>query len=86
MEQPVSSEAVAAFRPLCAKQARHYRGAGGAEFDDLEQEGLIAVWDALRYGFIPSKVVVSNRMKDWVRKCRRRGFGQDPEADPELLC
>lgn len=86
MEDTVSSEAVAAYRPLCAKLALQLDGVGGAEFDDLEQEGLIAVWDSLRNGFNPSQVVVGNRMRDWVRYCRRKGFVDDTdEADTELL-
>lgn len=39
----------------------------GAEYDDLNQEGLIAVWQTLLRGLPVSKDVVENRMKDWIR-------------------
>lgn len=76
----VSNDDIAAFRPLCIRLARKYESVGGAEFDDLEQEGMIAVWQLLRRGFPVSIQAVENRMRDWVRICRRQGFvyGEDP--------
>lgn len=62
---------------MVAAHAKKLDGVGGAEFDDLEQEGLIAVWEALRDGHRPSNFVVQNAMKDWVRKCARRGFSEE---------
>jgi len=73
--EPVTSEQVAAYRPLCIKLARRFTGVGNAEFDDLEQEGMIAVWYLLGQGFPVSSTAVSNRMRDWVRKCKRQGIG-----------
>jgi DNA-directed RNA polymerase specialized sigma24 family protein len=70
----VSSEAVAAYRPVCTKLANQLNGVQGAEFDDLYQEGLIAAWMSLQNGIAPSNTFIKNRMLDWVRKCRRRGF------------
>ena len=84
MGRPVSDSEVAAYFPLCKSLAARYTGHGGAEFDDLFQEGCIAVWQAIADGFTPSKVVVSNRMRNWVKQCRAKGFG-DGRSDTELL-
>lgn len=64
--------------------ARRFDGKRGAEFDDLKQEGLIAVWEALRDGFTPSNVVVVNAMRYWVRVCARKGLTGD-EFEHELV-
>jgi hypothetical protein len=53
----------------------------GAEFDDLVQEGLIAVWQALEAGLRISPDVVEGRMKNWVRYL---GAGQGRDYE-ELL-
>ena len=42
-----------------------------AESDDLIQEGLIAVWQALEKGVEPGPEYIRNRMKDYVRKLHR---------------
>lgn len=39
----------------------------GAECDDLLQEGLIKVWQALEAGITPSTEHIENRMRDWIR-------------------
>lgn len=76
MEAAVTSEQVSAYRGMVAQTARRFVGVAGAEFDDLEQEGLIAVWRVLDQGnYRPSSEVVKNACKDWVRLCGRRGFG-----------
>lgn len=77
----VSSADIAAYRPLCISLAHQFTGYGDAEFDDLEQEGMIAVWELLRRGFPVSRVAVSNRMKDWIRICRRQGFAYGEPED-----
>ena len=38
-----------------------------AEYDDLFQEGLIAVWQALERGVKPNSNVVRRRMLGWIR-------------------
>lgn len=43
----------------------------GAEYDDLVQEGLIAVWQATGRGHNPV-AVIENRMKDWLRFLGKR--------------
>lgn len=74
MPRHVASAEVAAYRNLCADLARRFTGKGGAEFDDLEQEGMIAVWSLLRRDLPVSKTSIKNRMRDWVRFCQRKGF------------
>ena len=76
----VSSSDVAAYRPLCIKLARQFDGKSGAEFDDLEQEGLIKVWHLLRFGFPVSSKAVADSMRDWVRVCRRQGFAHGEDS------
>ena len=44
----------------------------GAEYDDLAQEGLISIWQALERGVIPSADMVENRMRDWLRYLGRQ--------------
>jgi DNA-directed RNA polymerase specialized sigma24 family protein len=84
----VSSETVAAHKPRVESLAWRFVGLGGAEFDDLVQEGWIKVWLLLQEeddpAYIPSNLVIENAMKDWVRKCRRQGLGgHDDVADSE---
>jgi hypothetical protein len=73
----VSSSQVTAWRPLVASIAREYvrsRAARrvGAEYDDLEQEGLIFVWQSLERGIPPAAELVEGRMKNWVRYISRQ--------------
>lgn len=78
MAYPVTlNERVAAYRPLCASLAKKFNRVGEAEFDDLEQEGLIAVWLLLERDIPVSKTAIKNRMRDWVRTCRRKGAVRD---------
>ena len=68
---------VAAYRGLVASLARKVAGGArasqvGAEYDDLEQEGLISVWQALTRGVTPSAEIIENRMRDWVRYLGRQ--------------
>lgn len=73
----VTSAEVEAYEGMVESHARRFDGVRGAEFDDLKQEGLIAVWEALRDGYIPSNVVVVNAMRDWVRVCAQKGLTGD---------
>ena len=53
---------------LAAKIARSPRAVRvGAEYDDLVQEGLIAVWGALEQGVQPGEGPITQRMIDWIR-------------------
>lgn len=76
----IGSGQVAAFLPLCESLAKRLNGLGGSEYDDLRQEGLIAVWESLRKGFFPTSKHVEYRMRNWITHCRRKGFsGYDQE-------
>lgn len=55
----------------------------GAEYDDLVQEGLLAVTLSLMRGVDPL-LVVANRMKDWIRLQKRQRDG-DPVPYEALL-
>lgn len=39
----------------------------GAEYDDLYQEGQIAIWQSLQRGVTPSADFAENRMRDWLK-------------------
>lgn len=65
---------IAAYWSIVAKQAWKLTGVARAEFDDLHQEGLIAVWAALRDGYRPTNEFIRRRMLNWVEACRRKGF------------
>jgi hypothetical protein len=84
----VSSEAVAEHKPRVEALAWRLRGLGGAEFDDLVQEGLIKVWllleESEEFGYIPGNLPIERAMLDWVRVCRRKGFSGYEEAETEL--
>jgi len=64
-------ERLAAYQTHVRYVARRYVGFADAEFDDLAQEGMIAVWQSLARGLTPSMSVVENRMVDWVRFLNR---------------
>lgn len=70
----VTDEQVAAYRDLVASLARRYNGHHQAEYDDLFQEGQIAVLQALAKGSLPSKDIVAKRMRRWVTVCARHGI------------
>jgi hypothetical protein len=78
----VTDVEVAAYRGLVAQVAKRYVGVGGAEFDDLEQEGWIAAWGILSTGlFRPSVLIIERACVDWVRYCSRRGFGREAYSE-----
>lgn len=66
-------EQIRSYNPLVEALARRYTGNRyGAEFDDLVQEGLISVWQALDAGVNPSLNVMIFAMRNWVRTIRRQ--------------
>jgi hypothetical protein len=71
----VTSEDVARYEGMVQSLAKRFDGAQGAEFDDLAQEGRIAVLKSLRRGIPPSSEFVKFGMIDWIRLCARRGVG-----------
>jgi hypothetical protein len=70
----VSSEALAGYWPLFEYHARKHQGIGGAEFDDLVQEGAIHAWIAMECGFVPSDDLIVRAMLDWIRFISHRGL------------
>lgn len=60
----------------------------GVQVDDLEQEGLIDVWQSLQRGVEPSAEMIENRMRDYVRyegAQLGRGRNGEPLAYETLL-
>ena len=81
----VSSETLAEYLPRVESLARRFNKAGGAEFDDLVQEGLLKVFLLLRDEKLVSNTAIKNAMRDWVRFCFRKGFAEPmPEADLDM--
>lgn len=70
MAQPTVEQQLANVRPRIEKLARVLVGRAGAEFDDLVQEGLIAAWESLQAGHVPTDTFLTHRMKNWVRTLR----------------
>jgi hypothetical protein len=71
------AEALADYWPLFEWHARKLNGVGGAEFDDLVQEGALASWLAMLEGFIPSDAVIQRAMINWIRFVSHRGLGYE---------
>lgn len=67
----VTDDQVAAYLPLIGPMARHYSRYRGGDYDDLRQEGMISVWNALRRGNHPSAQVIRWAMLMWLRFQRR---------------
>jgi len=57
---------------LCETLAERYSRGARDEYDDLVQEGLIAVWRTLLSGKTPARVHVENRMKNWLKLRNRQ--------------
>lgn len=68
------AEALADYWPLFEWHARRLQGTGGAEFDDLVQEGAFAAWLDLLEGFYPSDAVIKRAMINWIRFVSHRGL------------
>lgn len=80
----VTDTQVAAYAGLVTVLAYKLSGYSDAEFDDLFQEGNIAVLLALRAEAFPSKEVIRGRMLNWCRYLRRLQ-NNDAVAYEELL-
>lgn len=65
------AEAVAEHLPRVARLARRFNGYQGAEYDDLYQEGSIAVLLALREDREPYEHEIKEAMIQWTRRCER---------------
>lgn len=66
------NEAVGAEQSRVESIARQLAGIDGVEYDDLVQEGLIAVWLSLENGVAPTNGFIRNRMLNWVKFVRRQ--------------
>lgn len=63
----VSSAQVTPYVNLVERLARPYVGRFDSESDDLTQEGLIKVFQALSKGKLPAKEHIRHGMRDWVK-------------------
>jgi DNA-directed RNA polymerase specialized sigma subunit len=63
----VASAQVAPYSDLVSDLTRPFIGRFGAEYDDLFQEGMIKVFQALAKGDYPAKEHIAHGMRDWVR-------------------
>jgi DNA-directed RNA polymerase specialized sigma subunit len=80
LSHPLNDQ-VAGYRGLVESVARRYRSRHIlAEEDDLIQEGLIAVWQALEKGVTPGPEYILNRMRDYTRKLNRPSRHEDTEV------
>ena len=87
----VASEEVAAYQDMVEALAyRYVNNDVGCEYDDLVQEGLIAVWRSLDVGQPPSTQFIKSAMRFWRTRVERQRRG-DPIAkayvflDPDAL-
>jgi len=85
MDEAVSDGQVAAFIPLVESSARRHQWRVGAEYDDLRQEGMIAVWLAFRRGQAPTQDIIENRMIDWCRRVARQQRLETDRYDEDAL-
>jgi hypothetical protein len=81
------SAEVAAYSSMVEAHARRFSRLPDLEshFDDLVQEGLLAVWKVQAAGFPPSNQVVENAMRDYARVELRRGLTGYDDTDVDRL-
>lgn len=75
---------VRGYLGLCESLAERYSRGARDEYDDLVQEGLIAVWRTLLSGKTPASAHVENRMKNWLRLRNRQLRGATASYDKIL--
>lgn len=82
----VSDDEIAAYQSWLESIAWRFAGhpPAYAEFDDLMQEGRIAVWESLQDGFRPSELVVIDAMREWVRRVTAQRFGHGSAGESVL--
>lgn len=81
------SAEVAEYRGLCETLAARIVRPGsmsrtGVEYDDLVQEGLVAVWQTLSRGVTPSAEIVRGVMLKYARKMGAEKRGGKAEITP----
>lgn len=72
------------FMPLVEGLAERYSASSPNEYDDLRQEGMIAVWLAHEKGLKPTEEIIGWRMSKWLRRRKSQDHGQTPAEDDEL--
>lgn len=77
----VTSEEVRQWWPLIETRATRLNGVGGAEFDDLVQEGAIRVWQELEKGYFPDECIIDRALIDYIRYWSCRGRTNRPDED-----
>ena len=78
----VTDNDVAAYREAVESLARQYVDRSiMCEYDDVVQEGLIAVWESLRDGQPPSTEWIRLAMRQYRRKMRRLRKGDTLAED-----
>ena len=78
-----SERRIVAYEKMIASAARRFSRA--AEYDDLVQEGMIAVFKCPKY--CEQHIVVAsiyNRMKDWVRYVKRLRHHQSASYEESM--
>lgn len=76
MTEKVTNEQCLFYLPIIKNRAARFVGRGGAEFDDLVQEGYIDVWTTLASGKTPAIRYIDHRMSrycKWLGKIRKHG-------------
>lgn len=78
---------IAAYLPIVKKLAWKYTGSYGAEYEDLVQEGMIAVWNSVKRENEPMQVYIQWRMRNWVTFTQKQKAGQTDGSwrDDDLL-
>lgn len=74
----VTDDQVRRWWPVVETHARRFSNLKGShaylvEFDDLVQEGIIAVWLTLEKGGRITNEIITNAMRDWVRHVTHGG-------------
>lgn len=62
------------YLPLVRRLAKRYAFYSDAEFDDLVQEGCLAVCISLDRGVNPTEGYIRYAMRDWINLERRHGI------------
>lgn len=75
---------MAAYRPRIAQLATAASRTSDAEFDDLEQVGLIRVWQMLQIDRLTTTGII-NAMRNEMKRARRRGITGNREEEDVLL-
>lgn len=81
LTDPHLSKLIKSYEPMMHPLARRLSGRDGAEYDDLMQEGRVAVWQAIENGKTPSTDIAYKRMLNWLRHLRP----QNPSPYDEIL-